>query len=170
MSDFHKEMKEMEEWRQLVGTAILSFGDIEFITLKCLAHLPSDKIFKSMSGLPFSCRVDLIIEILQSRSSLPRHAEVLINKLQRAKALSEYRNVIAHNPLLLDVYLIKANDDLRFEHAISSARSREKTIDLASLKELSAEIEDLAAELYLVLGKIVEEIEENSNVQRKSDA
>ena len=27
--------RELDEWRRMVGTAILSFGDIEFITLKC---------------------------------------------------------------------------------------------------------------------------------------
>ena len=84
----------------------------------------------------------------------------LIAKLKRAKALSEYRNVIAHNPLLLDLYINQATGDMKAERAITAARSDGKSIDLPGLTELAAEAESLASELYLVLGKIVEELGE----------
>ena len=152
--------RELDEWRCMVGTAILSFGDIEFITLKCLAHIPSDTIVKVASHLPFSRRVDLIVEILEGRSSQSQSVMTLIAKLKRAKALSEYRNVIAHNPLLLDLYINQATGDMKAERAITAARSDGKSIDLPGLTELATEAESLASELYLVLGKIVEELGE----------
>lgn len=152
--------REHDEWRRMVGTAILSFGDIEFITLKCPAHIPSDTIVKVSSRLPFSRRVDLIVQILEGRSSQPPSVMTLIATLKRAKALSEYRNMIAHNPLLLDLYIDQASGDMKAERAITAARSEGKSIDLAGLKELAAEAESLASELYLVLGNIVEELGE----------
>ena len=35
--------RDTEEWRTVVGKAIICFGEIELITYKCLAHIPSDK-------------------------------------------------------------------------------------------------------------------------------
>lgn len=150
---------QLAEWRTLVGTVILSFGDIELITLKCLAHLPSDNIYESVSTLPFGRRVDLIIDILQGRASTPNAAAPLIEKLQRAKSLSEYRNVLAHNPLIADFYVHKVTGDVVVEHGISSARRKGKSIDLASLKELAGEVEGLAGELYMTLGKIAQMVD-----------
>lgn len=149
------------EWRTLVDTFILSFGDIELITLKCLAHLPTDKIYESVATLPFGRRVDLIIEILQNRANSSHNIATLINKLKLAKSLSEYRNVLAHNPLVADIYVHQLTGDVIVEHGISSAKKREKTIDLASMKELAGEVESLASELYITLSKITEESEHN---------
>jgi hypothetical protein len=151
--------RQLAEWRTLVGTVILSFGDIELITLKCLAHLPTDSIYESVSTLPFGRRVDLIIEILQGRANTPNAVTTLIEKLKRAKLLSEYRNVLAHNPLVADIYVHQITGDVVVEHGISSARKKEKSIDLASLKELVAEVKGLASELYMTMGKVIEEID-----------
>jgi hypothetical protein len=153
--------RQLEEWRTLVGTVILSFGDIELITLKCLAHLPADNIYESASTLSFGRRVDLIIEILRGRSNVPSVATLLIEKLKRAKSLSEYRNVLAHNPLVADIYVHQITGDVVVEHGISSARKKEKTIDITSLKELAGEVEDLVSELYMILGKIIEEVDQS---------
>ena len=152
---------QLAEWRTLVGTVILSFGEIELITLKCLAHLPTDNIYESTSTLPFGRRVDLIIEILQGCGNKPNAATALIEKLKQAKSLSEYRNLLAHNPLVADIYVHQITGDVVVEHGISSARKKEKSIDLASLKELAGEVEDLASELYMTLGKIVEAIDQS---------
>lgn len=158
MDDYQRQLA---EWKTLVGTVILSFGDIELITLKCLAHLPTDNIYESASTLPFGRRVDLIIEILQGYGNKPNAATTLIEKLKQAKSLSEYRNLLAHNPLVADIYVHQITGDVVVEHGISSARKKEKSIDLASLKELAGEVEGLASELYMTLGKIVEAIDQS---------
>ena len=146
----------LEEWRSLVGSVILSFGEIELITLKCLAHLPNDHIYESVSTLPFGRRVDLIVEILEGRSNSISEVASLIKKLKRAKALSDCRNLLAHNPLVADFYVDKITGDVVVERGISSAKKKEKSIDLPSLKELAGEVDGLASELYITMGKIIE--------------
>jgi len=148
---------EMQEWRILVGTTILSFGEIELITLKCLAHIPKDEIYKSVSTLPFGRRIDLVVEILNSRES-KKNKEIInfIEKLKKAKKLSEYRNVLAHNPLMADIYMDNISGDIKVEQIISSSKNKDKSIDLASLKEIAAEVESLASDLYMAIGKIIE--------------
>lgn len=156
----NKDEYEIDEWRKLVGTAILSFGDIEFATIKCLAHLPSDNIFKTTSRLPFSRRVDLIIEILEARKNQVEENKELINKLKRAKELAEWRNVLAHNPLITSIYEHKADGDLVVQKLIKAERKNSKEIDLSTLKELAAEIDNLSSEIYLALSKCVGLIDE----------
>ncbi|MBI2472522.1 MAG: hypothetical protein HYV59_14985 [Planctomycetes bacterium] len=150
--------RQRAEWRTLVGTVILSFGDIELITLRCLAHLPTYNIYESVSTLPFGRRVDLIIEILQGWANTHNAVTTLMEKLKRAKALSEYRNVLAHNPLVADIYIHQITDDVIVEHSIS-ARKKEKSIDITSLKKLAGEVEGLALELYMTLEKVIKEID-----------
>jgi hypothetical protein len=151
--------RQKAKWRTLVGTAVLSFCDIEFITQECLKHLPTDNIYKSVSTLPFSRRVDLIIEILQGWSNTPKAATTLIEKLKLAKKLfSEYRNVLVHNPLAVDIYVQHETDDIVFDHNISSERKNKKTINLTSLKKLAYEVKDLASELYMTLEKVIKKV------------
>ena len=56
--------RELDEWRRLVGTMLLSFGDIEFITVRCLAHLGDSKTINALSRRrpwrePFEVRIKL---------------------------------------------------------------------------------------------------------------
>jgi hypothetical protein len=122
-----------------------------------LAHIPSDRIFKTLSRLPFSQRVDLLVEIIEGRCLGTGPATDLVTKLKAAKKLAEVRNLIAHNPLL-DVYVHRVTGDKVTELAISAARSPARSIDLASSKEYVAAVEDYATELYLLLGSALKQL------------
>jgi hypothetical protein len=150
--------RELDEWRRLIGRALLGFGDIEFLTVKCLAHIPSDRISRTSSRLRFSERVDLLVEIIEGRCLGSGPATELVTKLKATKALAEVRNLIAHNPILLNIYAHRATGDTVTELAISAARQPAKSIDLASLKEYAAAVEDCAAELYCLLGPALKQL------------
>ena len=146
---------ELEEWRTLVGTAILGFGEIELVTLKCLEHLPNDNIYPSTSSLPLGKRIDIISDILEPRSTEPAIA-VFVEKLHRAKVLSEFRNVIAHSPLVAEVFQHRETGNVEVQNLIRSARNKKKALDLSSMKEISAEIEELASELWMAIAEIAQ--------------
>jgi hypothetical protein len=137
------------EWQALVGKAILRFGDIESISLRCLAHIPTDKIAESAARLEFSRRVDILIEIMEGRPALTPTFAALLNGFKRAKVLAKTRNLIAHNPVMLDIYVNPLTDDIYTEHTIASARSTGQTLNLEQLKEFAAEVEDLSSTLWL---------------------
>lgn len=147
--------REIDEWRYQVGHALLSFVDIEFFTLRCLDLIPSDKISKASFRRPFTERMDLLIEIIKDRCNTPSSAAAhLIDKLKVAKKLAETRNLIAHSPLQLKVPTWATAAD----RVISDARSPDRLIDLASLKEFAAATEDLVSELYLALDPVIGQI------------
>ncbi|MEW7972759.1 MAG: hypothetical protein AB2821_04660 [Candidatus Thiodiazotropha endolucinida] len=142
--------KHAEEWEAFVGKAILRFGDIELISVKCLSVLPEDQISESASRLEFGRRTDLIIELLEARESLSDHLGILLKGLKRAKQLSQIRNLIAHNPVMLDIYTTEDESRIITRHTITSARTGKKSIDLEELKEFASEVEHLASELWMV--------------------
>lgn len=144
-----------EDWIASVGKAMVSFAEIELVTYKCLAHIPSEKIFESSSRLPFARRVDLVVEILEGRSPLPAAVSEFVALLKRAKELATTRNDIAHNPVMMNVFVNKTTGDLLFERSIATARGG-RFIDISAAKEFAAEVEDIAASLWLKIGKVAE--------------
>ena len=156
MIDSNLQLDVLSEWRSIIGHAIVGFGELELITYKCLVHIPSDKIFETTSRLGFSQRIDLILEILEARMPISGYVSQFIGKLKRAKVLASTRNHIAHNPVMLNMFVHKTSGDVTLERSIATIRG-EKFIDLASAKEFAAEVEDLASTMWLLVGKIAEE-------------
>lgn len=147
------------EWEQLVGKAIIRFGEIEIISLKCLAYFSRDRIGVSLAKLNFARRADILIELLQGRGNIGQDAQGLLEAFQRARTLAETRNLIAHNPVMLDLYVNQDSTESCADYSIASARSGSKTLDLAGLKEFSAEVDDLAATLWMHFARASGEID-----------
>ena len=137
----------------MVGKAIVCFGEVELVTYQCLAHIPSDKISETSSRLGFVNRVDLIIEILEGRRPVSEQVEKFVKLLKRARQLASVRNDIAHNPVMMNMFTHKATGDFSLKHCIATARGG-RIIDLVDAKEFADEVEDLAAALWLQIGKI----------------
>jgi hypothetical protein len=153
MESLDEYQRETELWRAVVGQAIVCFGEIELVTLQCLAHIPSDRISQTSAKLPFARRVELIIEILEGRADAEQSVP-FIQMLKRAKDLAKTRNDIAHNPVMLNIFVHKATgDDPLLQRCIATARGG-RVIDLAEAKEFAAEVEDLAASLWMNLQRV----------------
>jgi hypothetical protein len=155
MTSLDQHLHETEEWRAVIGKAIVCFGELELITYKCLAHIPTDKISETSSRLQFARRVDLIVEILEGRNPLPKVVSDFVAMLKRAKELAKTRNDVAHNPVMLNMFVHKTSGDVMLEHSIATVRG-ERFIDLPAAKEFAAEVEDLASSMWLQIGKVAE--------------
>jgi hypothetical protein len=154
-----KHLSEVQEWRSAIGKAIVCFGELELITYQCLAHITSDKISEASARMGFVRRVDLILEILEGRRPVPNPVENFVKLLRRARELASVRNDIAHNPVMLNMFVHSATGDVALEHCIATARGG-RTIDLADVKEFADEVEDLAATMWLTIGKVAEDGQE----------
>lgn len=155
MTSLDKHERETQEWRAVVGKAIVCFGELELITYKCLAHIPSDKIAKTATRLGFAQRVDLITEILEGRSPVSDEVLVFVGMLKKAKTLAQVRNVIAHNPVMLNVFVRETSGDVLLEQSIATVRGN-RFIDLVDAKEFADEVEDLASTMWLQIGKVAQ--------------
>ncbi|HYC35284.1 MAG TPA: hypothetical protein VEC19_02595 [Usitatibacter sp.] len=153
MTSLDQRQRELEQWRAVVGKAIVCFGELELVTHQCLVHLPSDKISDTSSKLPFSKRVDLIVEILEARASANDAVVTFVQMLRRAKKLAETRNDIAHNPVMMNIFVREESGDPLLAHCIATVRSG-RVIDLAEATEFADEVEDLAASMWLQIGRL----------------
>lgn len=143
------------EWEALIGKGIVSFGRIEVLSVKFLDHFLSEEIDRSALRQAFSRRADQVIARLEARG-MPNPDELgLLEGFRRAKALVETRNLIAHNPVMLDLYARDGSHDLVAERSIRSIRPNERTLDLAELREFAEQVENLAADLWYHYLRIV---------------
>lgn len=142
------------EWEALVGKAILRFGDIELVSIRCLEAIPKDQISTSAAKLEFGRRAELLTELLEARTDRLEVENEILVALKRAMELAKTRNLIAHNPVMLDLYINAQDTESYAVHAITSARSEHNSIDLVELKEFTAEVESLASELWMSFLKL----------------
>jgi len=141
------------EWASEIGRIVISFGSIEHVTMLCLRRLPRDPIYPATSHLNLVPRLDLLMAVLAG-SSDPDAAR-LAELFGEAKRLAEDRNLILHNPLMLEVYEDKEGS-YEFQHAIQSVRRAEKRLPLAELVRIREKAERLATELYGVASPMLE--------------
>lgn len=131
-----------EKWAQVIGQVMLGFADIEYITLQCLHVFPSENIFSCASKLSLSLRIELIIDIVDSRFQNSENTASMINYLKRAKELSVQRNIIAHNPMSFEVYEDEAGNITGLKEAIISMRKNNAKLHFADLVKLNTDVNE----------------------------
>jgi hypothetical protein len=143
------------EWAPVVGRLILSFGDIENVTYLALLQLPKDKIFATTSSLPFGKRVDLVLDLVDGHPEIAEDlSKRFAEKLRDAKKLSETRNMVAHSPLVMQIFQHPKEGWVHREMALANAKNKEKALSLDALTQAASEADRLARELYDLYGSI----------------
>jgi hypothetical protein len=136
------------KWRDLVGGFILAFGEIEFVTYRLWNDLFPDQKPQEK----FRPRTNQILEHLKES---PGKDGAVIQLLTEAIGLAEKRNIVAHNPMQVQVFQHTRTGQIMIDHAIT-CRKTEEYIDDLDLKELRAQAEDLVWRLYVALGYLAE--------------
>lgn len=131
------------KWRDLVGGFILAFGEIEFITYRLWNDLFPDQ----KPPEKFRPRAKQILDHLQASHEKD---EAVIQLINDAVDLAAKRNIVAHNPMQVQVFQHTRTGQIMIEHAIT-CRKTEEYIDDLDLKELRAQAEDLVWKLYMAL-------------------
>jgi hypothetical protein len=146
MGDWNMDYDEQErEFAPLVGKAILNFGLIEFSTLEVAELLLNETTVRKAEKLMFKARIALLIEMLIRRHEKGEAVIRLIRLLNEAIALADTRNMIAHNPLLIDI----SWDKEKYIHnpIICKYLDREKKVTRQCLIKFCQDVEALAEEL-----------------------
>lgn len=96
----------------------------------------------------FSQRVDVIIDLLQELQFVEQNKVDLTVGLNKARKLAEKRNIVAHNPLMLDLF------DGEFKEVIISNTKVGVTITFEELEQLTKDAESLSTKLINICTKI----------------
>lgn len=138
---------ELKIWQNEVGKAILGFGEVELSTLKLVNYFDDNNLKKSINNIPLKVRIEKICFHLKSRYD-ESDIGYLLGKLLEAKELIKYRNILAHNPLVAEVFE-KRNQEAQL--LISSSVNAEDKIDLETLKKISNDIEIIASDIWVAI-------------------
>lgn len=135
----------IQEWQILVGRFILAFGDIELLTYR----IWRDR-FSENPPQRFGARTKRIIAHLDEAAQADR---ALLALLTKARELAKRRNVVAHNPVQVQVFQHTATGKLYMENAIQCTKTH-ALIDDLELMELASSAESIVSKLYIELGYI----------------
>lgn len=138
------------KWAAAIGQAFVAFGSFEHVTVACLEQIPLDPIARSTAKLGLAHRIELIVEILSGHEG-----EIFANlasKLEEARGMTPTRNLIAHNPLVMDFY--QRADGTLFHREVITALHKERQINLEELQDFARQAEKLASDLYGAAGKV----------------
>lgn len=90
-----------EPWAWAIGKMMISFGAVEALSYYWIDKFANDEILHEIAlSMPFAKRVN-VIKILIKREDFPEKVKKqAIIDWNRALKLAEFRNEIAHNPLV----------------------------------------------------------------------
>lgn len=142
---------EIEQWQRLIGQFILAFAEIELITYR----LWRDAFHTASPPRQFASRINPIIEHIRKRC--PPNEE-LIALLLESRKLAKKRNVVAHNPVQIQVLKHTKTGELLFQDIIA-CRDGSLCIDDLELMELAGVAENLLGRLYISAGLVPQPLE-----------
>lgn len=145
-----------DDWCLAIGKFMLWFASIEESTFVLLKELPTENIFEATISLQFGQRVDLLLAVASdSNKVMPSTKNALIEKLKLAKNISEKRNLVAHNPLSVDIYKHKSEEEYKIVERIRSLKNQKKVIEIEELRELGVNTKKLALELNDLVNEVL---------------
>jgi len=130
-------------WNLAVGRGFVAFGQIEYATHIALKSFCRDPIFNSLKTLNLEKKLEIIDSLLGQYEQ--EEIRSLRTLFKQVNALSKTRNLVAHNPLVLDIYE-KPDGDYMVDSKIRSLRN-EKHYSLNEIQEFAQKAEDLGGEL-----------------------
>lgn len=131
-------------WAAAIGKAFVAFGSIEHVTTACLREIPRDCIQRSTKFFRLGQRIDLLVELLEVHDG--EEFKQLSAALIRVKYLAKTRNLIAHNPLVLEIY--EWRDGSLLHQEVIASMSSDARITLKELTSFANDAEALSSSLY----------------------
>ena len=98
-----------EKWVPVIGRLMLTFSQIEGITIDLLETWSNQPTFEQLRTLPLTRRVRLLLELATIQGHTDENVAFFTASLESLLPLLTYRNLIAHNPVSI---VIMFEDDV----------------------------------------------------------
>lgn len=145
MSRFTNDAK----WAPVIGRYMIAFGSIENSINELLRNVIPEGAMKVIAGLQLGQRIKLLREGLSDWKNLSdANQTVIAQNIDEVSSLSQTRNLIAHNPLLLSLFTEEGHERSTHLEHIRSETSR-KVITLDELEAVTSRAEALADALMM---------------------
>lgn len=135
----------IEDWEQPIGRFVVAFAGLETWMHVFVHAFGSEHLHGETVEFQLAPRIKLLRGLLRTAPISPEAlavAELLLKKLAK---LSETRNLIVHNGIMVDIYQ-RDDGDMFFRHSLRSARSPGKQITLPEIVKKADEAKRLGLE------------------------
>ena len=136
------------EWKLEIGRFMVAFAECELWTHQCIRELLTTQVAIQVSRLHLESRAGIARAALED-SDLDYPRTTLPGIFSRLRQLSEFRNLVAHNP---PQWAFKGGSDGAWEvdTELVSARNPTKSTDLDELRQMTQEAEALHSQMQLI--------------------
>lgn len=144
------------EWEPLVGSLVLSCGDIELRLLQLYWNLTLHGQYdEGVRCMGMGEKAKFIRGAVNS-ASLDTNLEKQIKLgLEKVIKLAHSRNLVAHNPLYMDIFSDEYGN-FALAPSIRSLRDNKKHISFEGLKSLNEDAKDISRDLYEMVLAVAE--------------
>lgn len=144
-------------WQMTIGRLIFAFGFIERYLNQLLAFWLAEEVYPHVESEPLSKRLRLAKCLVSSHSSDGVFIADLLALLQTIQELSEQRNMVAHNPVVLDANQLESGKwDMK--QVIRHRKSRAKFLTLSELEKVALRAEEASQNLMRLMCEAVQQI------------
>lgn len=142
-------MKHETEWRYQIGELMLRFAEIEASIWCCLIFLPEKNELNKFKTTNFTKRCSAAIDYAKQVNIDKKTKIDLISEINRASRLAKLRNLVAHNPVGLNIESLFDEHGTKYE--IQSYINPAKKIELEELKFAVIDIQECSTNLQIAL-------------------
>ena len=135
------------KWALEIGKLFVAFGSIESLTYTSIKAFSTDPIYKHLIKMRLSSRIDVVVDLVSNKKLSEPNKREFIDNLKKVKKLAEKRNLIAHNPLVLQLFDNETGQDV-FREIILSVKNERMHIEFDELMVVSQEAEKLSSSLH----------------------
>ena len=99
------------DWYPPIGEYVLLFSNLEFELLNWIQLLTDNRVLRNVSNtFQFARKLDILLELINEYEVSPETRDEWKRKWQEARAMSNTRNLICHNPPI-DNFSLAVNDE-----------------------------------------------------------
>ncbi len=120
-----------EKWVPLIGRLMLTFSQLEGITIDLLETWSNPPTFEQLRTLPLTRRVKLLLELAMIQDHKQENIDFFSKLLTSLLPMLAYRNLVAHNPVSL--VIMQENDGTPLCEGIPKSRTSQHVVGFDEL-------------------------------------
>lgn len=165
ISGFGINPKGTDPWIWAIGKIMINFGAVEALSYVLIDKLTRDPLLHDLAlDMPFKKRISVIEDMIE-REDIPEDLKQEANGAwQRASKMADFRNQIAHNPLVFGWHGQERDappDFIGVPHLKKMKGQMQRIVPLADIEQLNASVNaivEVARNLEEILNNVVEKL------------
>ena len=137
------------KWATLIGRGFIAFGHIESCSYACILAFMPDIAAKHLNKRNLASRLEVLRDVARELDIAEPHRLRFLALIDDVRELAETRNLIAHNPLVLNIF--EEDEEVFSKEMIMSNKSPSKRLEFAELTRYAESAEALSTEFHAIM-------------------